>query len=55
MENDHVCNNCGSHNIELITRVTGYFSKIGSWNQGKLAELKDRKSAIEVNKIDLSS
>ncbi|HRR96377.1 MAG TPA: anaerobic ribonucleoside-triphosphate reductase [Candidatus Ratteibacteria bacterium] len=29
-------------NIEHITRVTGYFSKINSWNKGKIAELKDR-------------
>jgi ribonucleoside-triphosphate reductase len=25
-----------------MTRVTGFFSKVGSWNKGKLAELKDR-------------
>lgn len=29
-------------NIEQITRVTGYFSKVNSWNKGKKAELKDR-------------
>ena len=28
--------------VEQITRVTGYFSKVGSWNAGKRAELKDR-------------
>ncbi len=35
-------------NIEQITRVTGYFSKVNSWNKGKKAELKDRyRSTIE--------
>ncbi len=47
------CPCCGSHNVELVTRVTGYFSKVGGWNKGKLAELKDRRSAIEVNKVDV--
>jgi ribonucleoside-triphosphate reductase len=36
------CTYCGSENIEGITRVTGFFSKINSWNKGKLGELKDR-------------
>jgi hypothetical protein len=29
-------------NIEHITRVTGYFSKVGGWNKGKRQELIDR-------------
>ena len=29
-------------NIEQMTRVTGYFSKISKWNRGKKGELKDR-------------
>ena len=29
-------------NTEMITRVTGFFSKVGSWNKGKTGELKDR-------------
>ncbi len=29
--------------VEQMTRVTGYYSKVGSWNNGKRAELKDRK------------
>ncbi|RMF89744.1 MAG: hypothetical protein D6733_05630 [Methanobacteriota archaeon] len=36
------CPSCGSHNVEHMTRVTGFFSKVGSWNKGKLAELRDR-------------
>ena len=29
-------------NVEHITRVTGYFSKVSGWNKGKVAELIDR-------------
>lgn len=36
------CPNCGSTNVEQMTRVTGFFSKVGSWNKGKIAELADR-------------
>lgn len=30
------------HNVDHITRVTGYFSKVSGWNKGKTAELRDR-------------
>ena len=30
-------------NVEHITRVTGYFSKVSGWNAGKRAELIDRQ------------
>ncbi|MDI6731007.1 MAG: anaerobic ribonucleoside-triphosphate reductase [Candidatus Margulisbacteria bacterium] len=36
------CSYCQSENIEGITRITGYFSKIAGWNKGKIGELKDR-------------
>jgi anaerobic ribonucleoside-triphosphate reductase len=36
------CSYCGSTNVEGITRITGYFSKISGWNKGKLSELADR-------------
>jgi len=36
------CPYCNSTNIEGITRVTGFFSKINSWNKGKIGELHDR-------------
>jgi len=36
------CIYCGSQNIEGITRITGYFTKISSWNKGKIGELRDR-------------
>lgn len=37
-----VCPECGSEELEGITRITGYFTKLSSWNKGKLGELKDR-------------
>jgi len=43
------CSECGSHKVELMTRVTGFFSKVNSWNWGKKAELIARRSAIEAN------
>ena len=36
------CGYCGSTDVEGITRITGYFTKLSSWNKGKLGELKDR-------------
>jgi hypothetical protein len=35
-------------NIEQMTRVTGYFSKVSKWNKGKKGELKDRHKVKEV-------
>ncbi|MEW6137174.1 MAG: anaerobic ribonucleoside-triphosphate reductase [Thermodesulfobacteriota bacterium] len=37
-----LCLYCGSHMVEQITRITGYFTKLSSWNKGKRGELKDR-------------
>lgn len=37
------CPRCGSHNIDILQRITGYL--VGTterWNKAKLAELKDR-------------
>jgi len=36
------CSSCDSSNVDGITRITGYFSKVSGWNKGKLGELKDR-------------
>jgi anaerobic ribonucleoside-triphosphate reductase len=36
------CAYCDSTDVEGITRITGYFTKISSWNKGKLGELRDR-------------
>ena len=35
-------------NIEQMTRVTGYFSKVSGWNKGKVGELKDRNRVDKV-------
>ncbi|OGC22804.1 anaerobic ribonucleoside-triphosphate reductase [candidate division WOR-1 bacterium RIFOXYB2_FULL_42_35] len=42
-----VCPYCQSDNIDGITRITGYFSKISGWNKGKLGELKQRQRVGE--------
>lgn len=49
------CPHCGSGKVEYITRVTGFFSKVGSWNKGKIGELKDRRSAISENQASFAS
>ena len=36
------CLYCQSTEVDGITRITGYFTKVSSWNKGKLGELKDR-------------
>jgi ribonucleoside-triphosphate reductase len=36
------CEYCGSEKVEGITRITGYFTKVSSWNKGKRGELRDR-------------
>ncbi len=36
------CPKCGSENVYGITRIVGYFSKIPTWNKGKIGELKQR-------------
>ena len=38
---DH-CPHCESPDVDGITRVTGYFSKVSGWNKGKKGELDDR-------------
>lgn len=35
-------NTSHGRNVEQMTRVTGYFSRVGAWNKGKVAELNDR-------------
>jgi len=36
------CPHCGSDKVDGITRITGYFTKISSWNKGKIGELRER-------------
>jgi len=34
---------CGSHNINQLSRVTGYISSVSGWGESKKQELRDRK------------
>ena len=36
------CVYCGSADVDGITRITGYFTKVSSWNKGKIGELRNR-------------
>jgi len=36
------CENCGSTDIEQLSRVTGYVQAVGGWNNAKKQELSDR-------------
>ena len=37
------CPQCGSDDVYGITRIVGYYSKISTWNKGKLGELRQRR------------
>jgi hypothetical protein len=37
-----VCPGCGSHDVEVMSRITGYLSDYSGWNAGKAQEFKDR-------------
>ncbi len=37
------CPNCGSENVEHLSRVTGYVQAVSGWNESKKQELKDRQ------------
>ncbi len=37
------CPLCGSEDTYGITRIVGYYSKVSTWNKGKLGELKERR------------
>lgn len=41
-----VCPVCGSKNVDVMTRVTGYMSKVSSWNPGKRQEFLDRARVV---------
>lgn len=37
-----VCPICGCHDVEGLSRVTGYLQAVNGWNSGKRQELADR-------------
>lgn len=38
-----VCPDCLNHNVEQLSRVTGYLSTVSGWNEAKKQEFKDRE------------
>jgi ribonucleoside-triphosphate reductase len=36
------CPSCGSDSVRWWSRITGYYSDVTGWNEGKRQELKDR-------------
>jgi ribonucleoside-triphosphate reductase len=42
------CPNCGSENVDHISRITGYLQAVSGWNTAKTQELKDRKKYNEL-------
>jgi hypothetical protein len=36
------CPVCGSHDVMILSRITGYIQDVGGWNSAKAQELKDR-------------
>ena len=41
------CGSCGSTNVDEVTRIVGYYSKVKDWNKSKKGELRDRQKAAE--------
>jgi len=39
-----VAKQIGSHDVYHMSRVVGYFARVGNWNSSKLGELKDRQA-----------
>jgi len=37
-----MCPECGSHDVSVFSRVTGYCSNVGNWAKGKQQEFVDR-------------
>lgn len=38
-----MCPDCMNHNVDVISRVTGYLSTVSGWNAAKKQEFKDRQ------------
>lgn len=37
-----VCPDCMNHNVDVISRVTGYLSTVSGWNEAKKHEFEER-------------
>ena len=40
------CSFCASDDVEGITRITGYYSRVSGLNRGKIAELRDKRESV---------
>lgn len=40
---NQMCPDCGNHNVDVISRVTGYLSTVGGWSDSKKQEFEDRQ------------
>jgi ribonucleoside-triphosphate reductase len=49
------CPNCASDNVYGITRIVGYYSKVTTWNKGKIGELKDRVRTDLKKGVDIAA
>lgn len=38
----YICPVCGSHDVTVLTRITGYIQDLSGFNAGKAQEVKDR-------------
>jgi len=39
---DYICPQCGSHDVTVVTRITGYLNDLRGFNAAKEQEVKDR-------------
>lgn len=39
---EFICPICGGHNVQPVSRITGYMSPVNAWNKAKREELKNR-------------
>lgn len=39
---EFMCPICKSHDVSAVSRVTGYYSPVDAWCEGKKQELRDR-------------
>ncbi|MFH0977919.1 MAG: anaerobic ribonucleoside-triphosphate reductase [Candidatus Woesearchaeota archaeon] len=39
----HTCPKCKSKNIDWLSRITGYYQRVSTWNKGKRQEFLDRQ------------
>lgn len=43
-----VCPDCMNHNVDIVSRVTGYLSNVKGWNASKQQEFTDRQRYTKI-------